>query len=74
MNGMYHSEEQYVDIRTDLWANMSVTQLQQQRDIVANKMSLLYDIITTMPAARDIYMAMTRALDDLDQLLDAKQK
>lgn len=68
--------ERPADIRTDLWNTMSASELSQQRDIINERLSLLYSVAHsgTMPAARDIYLALSHALDDVNALIENHTK
>lgn len=59
-----------VDIRTDLWHTMSTHQLNIQRDLIVTKISTLYKFGISHQTARDILLALERALEHITKLID----
>ncbi len=63
-------EDWEINIRTDMWHNMSVHQLNVQRELIITKISTLMDFGTSHETARNILIALQRAHDHLNNLID----
>lgn len=63
-------------LRADLWPTMSLGQLARQQDIAITKISLIHQMAAnnTSPAIQNIYGALQRALQDLNELVDSRTK
>lgn len=59
------------DIRSDLWPTMTIDQLNVQRELILNKLNLLYTIPKNHSII-NIIGALTQAAQDIDTLLDAR--
>lgn len=61
-----------VDIRSDMWPTMTVTQLARQQDIVITKISTLASMMGPIagPSLLQLYNALQIALADLSALID----
>lgn len=64
------------EIRSDLWPTMGVSELNKQRDIVLDKLSLARSMQGYTPAVVTIQLVLEQALKDLTELIDnrASQK
>jgi hypothetical protein len=64
-------EDWKVNIRTDLWNNMTVHQLNIQRELILDKISIL-SMMTNTQTVFDIQSALQQALIQLNGLVDNK--
>ncbi|TFH04303.1 MAG: hypothetical protein E4H14_15045 [Candidatus Thorarchaeota archaeon] len=64
------------EIRSDLWPTMGVSELNKQRDLVLDKLSLARSMQGFTPATITIGLVLEQALKDLTELIDnrASQK
>ena len=60
------------NIRTDLWHEMTVNQLNIQRDLVVEKISLLHKYGISHQTAYDILCVLQRSLEHLNERIDHK--
>lgn len=68
----HDGSNKHTDIRTDLWGNMSIHELADQRDLIVTKQTMLLEIINSVPAAKGLYQALQHALDDIDGLISQR--
>lgn len=67
--------EKIEGIRTDLWNNMSLQQLNEQRDLILQDMNKLQTMMQNAPDyIRGMHMALQHALDAVNQLIDHQIK
>lgn len=59
-----------VEIRTDLWNEMTSQQLNIQRDLIITKISLLYQFGASHQTAHDMLIILQRALEHITTLID----
>lgn len=61
-------------IRSDLWPTMSVSQLNQQMDLVITQIAQLHSIMgpSSSLSIHNMYGALQTALQDLNALIDNK--
>ncbi len=57
------------EIRTDLWLSMDINELNNQRDLILTKISLLSQLTSTQTVI-NIHSALQHALQDINQLID----
>jgi len=70
MTSQQEQEDWEVNIRTDLWHEMSSHQLNIQRELIITKISTLYKMGISHPTARDILLALQRAHEHINTLID----
>lgn len=63
-----------VEIRSDLWPKMSVSQLARQQEIVIDRLNKLYSMMGSIgtPSMRMMYNSLQVAMQDLSKLIDAR--
>ena len=63
-----------VQVRTDLWPTMNITQLTKQRELMLNHISKLMTIMgdNASVSVRNMYGALQTGLNDLNKLIDAR--
>lgn len=66
------NEDWQINIRSDLWPNMSTHELNTQLELVITKISVLARLPSTDPTVQSIGLALQRALDYLTQLINQK--
>lgn len=62
------------DLRVDLWEEMSMQQLNAQRDLVTDRMSKLFDIINMSQATRQLYATYEAGYARLLAIIDGRFK
>lgn len=63
-------EDWEINIRSDLWSSMDISQLNIQRELILQKIILLYKLGSANQTARDILIALQRAQEQLNALID----
>lgn len=71
MEQSIQKESWEIDIRTDLWHTMNSHQLTIQQDLILHKLVTLSKLGPTHPVARDITIALQRALEQLNNIITA---
>lgn len=68
------STDPNVDIRSDMWPNMNITQLTRQQEIVIDRINKLTTIMSSgySQSFSTIYGALQQANKDLASLIDRK--
>lgn len=63
-----------IQIRTDLWPTMSISQLNRQRELMLDNISKLQSMVDSHgnPSIRNMYAALQVGLQDLNKLIDSK--
>lgn len=63
-------------LRSDLWHEMSLSQLARQQEIAIDKVSKMHQILGPQagPSVQAIYAALQMALKDLNALIDSRTK
>jgi len=63
-------------VRSDLWNDMTLSQLSRQQEIVIDKVSKMYQLLGPQagPSVQSIYAALQMALQDLNRLIDSRTK
>ena len=64
-------EDWEISIRTDMWNTMDVHQLNVQRELIIDKITLLYSTSIT-PTTQNIINALNKAMASLNELVDTK--
>lgn len=67
-----NNEDWQVNIRSDMWNNMSTHQLNIQLELVVTKISLLLTLPSTDPTVQSMRFALQKALDYLTDLINNK--
>jgi hypothetical protein len=67
--------EENEQIRADKWCNMSLNELNKQRDILLQKISMLSTLgINSSPTINALYKAHQQAYDHLNEIIDNRFK
>jgi hypothetical protein len=63
-----------IQVRTDLWSTMNMTQLNRQRELLLDKISKVQSIMgaSANPSLINMYGALQMGLKDLNKLIDDK--
>ena len=64
-------EKLETDIRSDLWLTMSVAQLNNQRELILDKITTTL-ALGSHPTALSIHAALQMALTDINNLIDSR--
>ena len=69
----YDDNDPQIQVRTDLWHTMNMSDLVHQRDLLMSHMEKASRMIgfNASPAVLGIYSAMQMALQDINHLIDA---
>lgn len=59
------------NIRSDKWLDMNTSELNEQRDIIVNRMTAI-STITQNPTTYMLFVALQQALNDVDHLINTK--
>ena len=67
-----NTPEKLTEIRTDLWGEMDPKQLNDQRELIMDKISLLQSMMggNQNPTVMGLYTVMQHALADISNLID----
>lgn len=63
-----------VQVRSDLWSKMTLSQLNKQRELLLDKSIKIQSIMGAQanPSLLAMYSAVQRGMDDINQLIDYK--
>lgn len=61
----------YTEIRSDLWNDMDVSELNNQKDLILEKLSLL-STITATQSIINMSQALQLGMQDIDKIIDFK--
>jgi hypothetical protein len=68
-------KDEDTEVHADQWNTMTLQQLNNERDKVVRKLSMLHGLLGTMPSAIGLYKALEHAQTILDQMItDRTQK
>jgi len=70
----YEDMDPTIQLRSDLWNTMGVTDLLAQRELLVNRLLTMGKIINwdTTPGTQDIYLALQHGMDQLNSIIDGK--
>lgn len=68
----YDDKDPEIQVRTDLWGQMSAPQLVTQRELLMDRLDSLHKMmsINASPSVLSMYNAMQMGLSDINQLIE----
>lgn len=73
MDEIPEQEDWEINIRSDMWLTMGISQLSIQQELVLDKLAKLATMAQS-PTIRDLECALKMALDDLNNLINRNEE